>query len=53
MRPRHALPRLRRLWGDARCLVRHSGLWKFDGHGANGKRWLCRRCGRRWAYGWR
>jgi hypothetical protein len=46
-------PRLYRLWGDARCLLRHSRLWKWDGQGPNGKRWLCRVCGRRWAYQWR
>jgi hypothetical protein len=35
-----------RLWGDVRCLLKHPGLWKFDGLGANGKRWRCRVCGR-------
>jgi hypothetical protein len=49
----HARPRLHRLWGDVRCLVRHAGMWKLDGYGANGKRWFCRLCGRRWAYRWR
>ena len=52
MRPR-AWPRLRLLWGDARCLLRHPGLLKFDGVGANGRRWRCRICGRLWAYRWR
>jgi hypothetical protein len=45
--------RLQRLWGDAVCLVRHPHIWKWDGQGTHGKRWVCRRCGRRWAYRWR
>jgi len=45
--------RLRHAVGDARCLVRHPDTWKWDGQGAHGKRWYCRRCGRRWSFLWR
>jgi hypothetical protein len=44
---------LRHIVHDVRCLVKHYRMWKFDGQGANGKRWLCRICGRHWAYCWR
>jgi hypothetical protein len=49
----HARPRLHRLWGDVVCLTRHYAVWKLDGYGTHATRWLCRRCGRRWAYYWR
>jgi hypothetical protein len=53
MMPRGVGRHLRRVWDEAKCLIRHYDMWKFDGQSANGKRWLCRICGKRWAFCWR